>query len=371
MGQSIDHDLMGWTTAIIDSSQDAIISKTLDGRIRTWNKAAEKTFGYRAEEVVGQPMMLIIPPELRGEEEEILGRISCGERVDHLETVRLTRDGRRVDISAAISPIKDASGKVIGASNVAREITQRKLAELERERILRREQESCRRLAEAVAARDEFLAMAAHELRKPLHVFRLMLFRLYTSLKDAPEVTSIHQKCEGQLDRLSSLVDRLLDVARAQTGQFDLHIETFDLCNLVREVVGRFSTERPEIPIYTDLDETIAGRWDRLWIDEALTNLLSNAIKYGNMKPIVARAFSVDGYAILKVCDGGSGIRTADLERIFDRFERATHQPEDRTLGIGLGLWITKRIAEAHGGTVSAESEFGNGSVFTLTLPTR
>ena len=166
---------MGLLSAIVDYSYDAIISTTLDGIITSWNRAAEQTFGYSAAEIVGNSIRIIIPPERQAEEDYILGRIGRGEIVDHFETVRQTKDGRRLDISLRVSPICDSSGSLVGASKIARDITERKRLEHEREALLEREQVARQVLAEALSIRDEFIAVAAHELRGPLNASYLSL----------------------------------------------------------------------------------------------------------------------------------------------------------------------------------------------------
>src|SRR4029077_10084387 len=154
--------------AIVDSSDDAIVSKTLEGRILSWNRGATRIFGYAPHEVIGKPITIIIPPELHGEERQILDKLRRGERIDHFDTVRVTKDGRRIAISLTVSPVRGADGTVIAASKVARDISERKLAE---QRL--RESEEALRLADR--RKDEFLALLAHELRNPLAPIRYAL----------------------------------------------------------------------------------------------------------------------------------------------------------------------------------------------------
>jgi PAS domain S-box-containing protein len=352
--------LVSLLSAIVNSSDDAIVSKTLDGIVTSWNPAAERMFGYTAAEAIGRSIRLIIPPELQAEEDFVLNQIRRGQKVDHFETVRQTKDGRRLDISLTVSPIRDAEGVVVGASKTARDITDKK--EMERERESTRLQ-----LAQALAARDEFIAVAAHELRSPLNALVLLwqLLERIPGLSVTPAARKYIERSRMQLARLSSLVDRLLDVTRVRFGTFDLSREKFELTGLIREVANRFATESCALSL--ELEPRIEGVWDRLRIDQVVSNLVSNAIKYGKGKPIVVTA-SVDGdHAVLSVRDNGDGISSADFDRIFERFERVAERSQ--CAGLGLGLWITKRIVESHDGTVAVESELGKGSTFIVRLP--
>jgi PAS domain S-box-containing protein len=285
--------ILGLLSAIVDSSNDAIVSKTLDGIITSWNRAAESMFGYCSSEMIGQSIRIIIPSERQAEEDYVLSCIRLGEKVEHFETVRQAKDGRRLDISLTVSPICDAQGSVIGASKIARDITVRKQLEREREELLAREQMARKELSEALSARDEFIAVAAHELRNPLNSCSLGLQLVQRVCDDPRSPKQIHNLVEqsrAQLARLSNLIDRLLDVSRARAGKLDLYRERFDLGFLLRDVVGRFRGEHPGVPISLDLDSGIKGTWDLTRIDQAATNLISNAIKYGAREPVAVSA---------------------------------------------------------------------------------
>jgi PAS domain S-box-containing protein len=355
-------------SAVVSSSDDAIVSKTLGGIILSWNKAAERMFGYSASEAMGQNITLIIPPDRRTEEEYVLRQIIQGKKVDHFETERLTKDGRKLEISLTVSPIKSEKGEILGASKIARDITEKKRLERGRETLLAAEQEARRQLTKALNVRDEFVGVAAHELRTPLHAAVTsveLLRRLSVEPGGLPRIRSHIEKLKTQLDRFTQLVDRLLDVTGIRAGTFQLNPEEFNLSRLIQEIVDRFRSEHAEISL--DLEPSVEVRWDRVRIDQAITNLLSNAVKYGEKKPILLSASADSMHATLSVRDKGAGIAPEDLKRIFDRFERLS--PHRGIDGMGLGLWITKQIVEKHGGRITAESNLGRSSTFTISLP--
>jgi PAS domain S-box-containing protein len=355
-------------SSIVESSEDAIVSKSLDGIIASWNRAAERMFGYSASEAVGKHISLIIPPERRAEEDDVLGQIRRGQKVEHFETVRLTKDGRRIDISLTVSPIRNHLGELAGASKIARDITEKKRLEREREDLLLRERTARQQLTEALNARDEFIAVAAHELRTPLNAAVLALHvarRVVDQSARGPQAGRLVEKARAQLERFATLIACLLDVTRVRAGTFELYREQFDLSSLISDAASRFSTVHSGISL--QLEPHIQGTWDRTRIDQTITNLLSNAIKYGKHNPILVSASADSLQATVRVRDEGEGIAPENLERLFGRFERFA--PRSATEGLGLGLWITKQIVEKHGGTITVESALDKGSTFTMTLP--
>jgi PAS domain S-box-containing protein len=352
--------LVSLLSALVNSSDDAIVSKTLNGIVTSWNPAAEQMFGYTAEEVIGQSIRLIIPADRQAEEDYVLNQIRQGHKIDHFETVRQTKDGRLLNISLTVSPIRDSSGMIIGASKIARDITVKKRLETERDVALQK-------LTAALAGRDEFIAVAAHELRNPLNVLTL-LWRLLDRFPGiSGETSDIVKKSRAQLARLTSLVDRLLDVTRIRAGTFDLYREKVNLNRLTSDVASRFATEEAAPKILLEFETSIEGTWDRLRVDQILTNLISNAVKYGMGRPIIVQT-SVDGdNVVIRVQDEGVGIDPENIDRIFEPFERggvSSHYD-----GLGLGLWITRQIVQAHGGTIVVQSELGKGSTFIVRLP--
>jgi signal transduction histidine kinase len=226
---------------------------------------------------------------------------------------------------------------------------------------------------QAVELRDEFLSIASHELRTPLSALELQAQSIQVQLGRKPlDVGRLEAKAavmQRQVERLSRLINQMLDVSRIQAGRLDLDLEEMDLTELVREVVGRFAgeIERDKITLDVALDEAVVGRWDRLRIDQVVSNLLHNAMKYGQGAPIRVSLQQDDAGAVLTIEDHGIGISAADHLRIFQRFERAVSSRQYG--GMGVGLYIVAQVVAAHGGKVEVDSELGRGARFTARLP--
>jgi PAS domain S-box-containing protein len=218
--QTADHSVqLALLAAIVASSDDAIVSKTLDGLILSWNEGATRIFGYQASEVIGKPITIIIPPELHDEERRILHRVRHGERVDHFDTIRVTKDGRRIAISLTVSPVRDSKGTIVGASKVARDVSERKAAEQalrESEQRLRASEEA---LQDADRRKDEFLALLAHELRNPLAPIRYALAANKKEGRAPEQQKRAEEVIERQVTHMSRLLDDLLDVSRITRGR--------------------------------------------------------------------------------------------------------------------------------------------------------
>lgn len=347
--------------AIVESSDDAIISKNLDGVITTWNGAAERLFGYTAEEMIGKPISVLMPEDRHDDMESILGRIRRGEHVEHYETVRVAKDGRKIAVSLSVSPVKDASGRIVGAAKIARNISDRKGAEAERERLLREAQQG-------VQLRDVFLSVAGHELRTPLNALQLQLFNLEQTL-DLPVQLAAAAKAQAQVDRLAALVGRLLDVARMAAGAFTLDPLPMDLSNAALGTANRMQAQAAArgLRIVVSAPEPVIGTWDPTAIEQVLANLLSNAIKFGGSNPVAVAVRRNGLTARVDIRDQGPGVPEEDRQRIFERFERGV---SDRSYGgLGLGLWIAKQIVAAHGGRIGVEGSSGEGATFYFELP--
>lgn len=346
--------------AIVESSDDAIVSKTLEGVIRTWNAGAERLFGYSAAEAVGQPITLIIPAERLDEEQEILARIRSGERIEHFETERVTKDGRRVDISLTVSPVRDGTGRVVGASKVARDISDRKRAD----RVQR----------EADRRKDEFIAVLAHELRNPLAPLRSGLEIMRHAAGDPTTVTQTRDMMERQLGHMVRLIEDLLDVSRVNRNKMELRRSRVLLADVVSSAVEiarpliedaglELTVSLPPGPVYLDADLTRLA--------QVFGNLLTNSAKYTERGGRIWLTAVCDrGEVVVSVRDTGIGIPADALPTIFDMFSQVGRTVERATGGLGIGLALVKGLVEMHGGAVAAESPgTGKGSTFTVRLP--
>lgn len=359
--------------AIVESSDDVIVSKTLDGTITSWNPAAERTFGYTSAEAVGQNIRLIIPRDRWSEEDDVLARIRRGERVDHFETIRRAKDGRLINVSLVISPVKDQSGKIVGASKVARDITERKAIERERERLLAIERESRERAEEASRLKDEFLAVVSHELRSPLNA--IMGWASLLRSRDLDEQTaSAIETILRNAQTQNQLIGDLLDVSRIVSGQLRLNIRPFELVSVIKAAIEviRPSAEAKSIRIQTQLDPAagpVTADPDRL--QQIFWNLLSNAVKFTRVGGrIQVRLQRVDSHVEFTVSDTGRGIGPRLLPHIFERFRQGDSSTTREYGGLGLGLAIVRHLVELHGGVVHAHSAGeGEGAEFVVELP--
>jgi len=363
-----------WLPAIVESADDAIISKTLQGIITSWNKAAERIFGYTAEEIIGKPVLVIIPPELQSEETTILSKIRSGDRVDHFETVRLRKDGSRVDISLTISPIRTPDGKIIGASKIARDITDKKRAERERQVLLKAAEDARREAEMANRAKDNFLALLSHELRTPLHSMRGWLSMLSNGLlNDEQQERALDVILRG-VDSQNALVEDLLDVSRIVSGKMSIVHEKISLVSILSNVIEQMrpATAEHHIELATDLDtsaDEIIG--DSVRVQQIISNLINNAVKYTPPEGRINVSLKRTGdNAVIDVRDTGIGIEPEIAARIFERFEQGDNSSRRQFGGLGLGLAIAKHLTELHDGKIEVESEGpGRGATFRVTLP--
>jgi PAS domain S-box-containing protein len=342
--------------SIIESSDDAIISKNLNGIITSWNTGAEKIFGFSAEETCGKNISIIIPTVKLEEEAGIIAKIAEGEKVDHIETIRKTKDGREINLSVTVSPVKDNNGKIIGASKIARDITQKV---------------EIKKLQQLSDYKDDFLMMASHELRTPVTVIKAALQILYEMVKDGEVDIRMVEKSLSNVDKLSTLIHELLDVTKIQSGKLDLDITTFNLTRLLQEIVAdiQLTTSQQQV-ILKQPGKLLEIRADRERIKQVLMNMLSNAVKYspGTDEVTVETAVKENG-VIVKVKDYGIGIPAEDIDKIFERFYRSGGTASTFS-GAGVGLYISSEIIRHHGGRMWVESKKQDqGSEFYIEIP--
>jgi PAS domain S-box-containing protein len=494
-----EEELRSRLAAIVESSDDAIISKDLNGIIGTWNRGAERMFGYAPEEVVGKPVTILIPPDRLNEEVSILSKLRSGERIDHYETIRVRKDGTFINVSLSVAPIRDISGTVIGASKIARdvtlrkktelalqasearlravveatpecvkivspegalifmnqaglcmietkemssvqgacvfdliasehrnewiqrhgricageklswefeliglggtrrwmethavplplpdgrtaqlavtrEITARKVAEVEREELLLSER-AARTEAERVSfVKDEFLATLSHELRTPLNAILG-----WSQILGSPSVSEEELKeglsvIERNARVQTKLIEDLLDMSRIVSGKIRLDVQSVDLQDVVKAAVAsvRHSADSKEIKLQIVIDP-MAGpvRGDPSRLQQCVWNLLSNAIKFTPKGGKVYVALErVNSHLEVCVVDNGQGIKPEFLPHVFERFRQADGSTTRAHGGLGLGLSIVKQLVELHGGAVRAKSAGeGKGASFCIELP--
>ncbi|HEV7798794.1 MAG TPA: PAS domain S-box protein [Pyrinomonadaceae bacterium] len=482
---------------IVESSDDAIISKDLDGIINSWNKGAERIFGYTAAEAIGQPATLLIPPDRLDEEPTILNKLRHGERVDHYETVRRRKDGSTIDISLTVSPIKNVEGKVIGGSKIARDISerkrverqtnfqahllgaveqaviatdpngtivywnsfaeklygwaaadalganvieimpaeatreqareimsllsagkswsgemlvrrkdgavfpamitdspifgeqdelvgvvgvsidisQRKHAEAERERLLESERAARAEAEQANRVKDEFLATLSHELRNPLNVilgYAEVLLRS-DEAKASPFVRRAAEILKRNALAQSRLVRDLLDLSRLHIGKLSLNLEVVSLRTIIDNAVEtvRGDAASKQIDIKLDAtDDVIFVSADPLRLEQVIWNLLNNAVKFTPAGgTVIISVAGEQGSARVIVEDNGPGIEPEFLPHVFEMFRQADASSSRPHSGMGIGLALVQQLIGLHGGTVAVASTLGHGAKFTVELP--
>lgn len=380
--------------AIVSSSDDAIISKDLEGKVQTWNQSAERIFGYTAAEMIGKPIALLVPPEIPSEEPFILAKIKRGERVDHYETIRQAKDGRRIDISLSISPIRDANGTIIGASKIARDITEQKSIKRKAERL-----EELNRMKSA------FFSTMSHEIRSPLGGI-IGLADILTTEEGMPEEA---KELAGDIleasQTLYKVLNELLDFSKLEAGKIALESQPFSPRELINEVIRVANPERLNRGldlrsiIDPDVPETLIG--DELRVRQVLMNLATNAIKFSEQGAVyiavnvieskhqknskhatetkqskddssTSECIDFDANKItleFKVIDTGIGMSEDTLERLFQPFVQADASTTRLFGGTGLGLSISKSYVDLMDGEIGVNSEPGKGSTFWFRVP--
>lgn len=346
--------------AIVESSEDAIIGKSLEGQITNWNAAAARLFGYASDEIMGKSVLLIVPPELHDEELEIFRKLRAGERINRQETQRLTKDGRKLDVSLTISPIRDGAGDVIGASSIIRDITARKQEE---ERL---------RIAEKLATAGRFAATIAHEINNPLAAVTNLVYLAKTSTASEPARTFLAQ-AEQELARVAHLAKQTLGFYRETSGASWITIGS-----LLPSLLAVFSskTRNRGIQITSEVRQDPSVFVMPGEIRQVLANVLSNSIDVvqggGRIRIRISKTSARSGGTagvLITIADTGCGVPPAIRSKLFEPFFTTK-----RDVGTGLGLWVCKNIVEKHGGTIRLKSSVQPGrswTAFSIFLPSR
>jgi PAS domain S-box-containing protein len=359
--------------ALVGSSDDAIVGKDLAGIVTSWNSGAEKIFGYPAAEMIGQSITKLIPADRQQEEEAILGRIRRGESVRHFETVRVRKDGSAVDVSVTVSAIRDPDGRIVGASKVARDITERKRAEATIQRFnAELEQRVAERTEQLQAANRELEAFSysvSHDLRAPLRAidgFSQAVLEDFGA-RMPPEGLRYLQTIRAGAQRMGALIDDLLDFARL--NRKTVHAQDVETHRIVAEALEDLGSPWPGRQVEIRIGDLPGCHGDPAMLKQAWMNLLSNALKYTRKREratIEIGCTKEGGQMIYFVRDNGTGFDMRYSGKLFGVFQRL-HRPEEYE-GTGVGLAIVQRIVHRHGGKVWAEAAVDRGASFYFTL---
>lgn len=353
-----------WLAAIVESCNDAIIGKDLHGRIISCNHGASELYGYSREELVGKPITILTPPDIQDEEKKINERLRLGGKIEHYETVRRRKDGIIIPVSLTISPIRDAGGKLIGASNIARDITERKNYEQKLEASLARERAANR-------AKDDFLAALSHELRTPLNPVLLLASDGVRNAEFAPQARMDFDTIRKNIELEARLIDDMLDLTRITRGKLTLDTKPVDIHIALHDAAGtvQADVDLKKIRLTLNLSAkrpVVCG--DAVRLRQIFWNVLKNAVKFTPERgkiSVETRALP-DGKLLVVIADTGIGMEPRELERVFGAFAQGTHHFG----GLGLGLAISRALVELQGGSIRAESDGkGKGATFSIELP--
>lgn len=351
--------------AIVKSSDDAIVGATPGGLITTWNPAAENIYGYRAAEIIGQPLTILCPTEMAGEIGETLSKIGRGERVVHRETVRRRKDGTTFPVSVTASPIHDREGRLVGVSAIARDISEQQQARAAAE--FRRRSDDQERVNRG---QEAFMYAVAHDLRAPLRALGGYSSALMEDCAD----------CLGEIGRgyaerilaasgqMSALIDGLLVLSRI--ARSEMHLESVDLGAEVARIAADLQSGEPGRRVHFAVERPVQAQADRLLIRTVLQNLVENAWKFTSGQEDALIEFGTVPAGEAGVCcylrDDGAGFDPAYAGKLFQPFQRL--HPASDFPGTGIGLASVKQIVERHRGRAWAEGAAGEGATFYFTL---
>ncbi|MGR8929131.1 MAG: PAS domain S-box protein [Gammaproteobacteria bacterium] len=367
------HEAESWYRFIIESSDDAIIGKDLDGRIKSWNPAAETIFGYSTKEAIGRSIRMLVPADRQNEETVFVDRVNRGETIHHFETQRLRKDGRLIDVLVSLAPISDLSGKIIGGSKIARDISEHK-------RLEKSSREAKQNAEAANKAKSAFLSTMSHEIRTPLNAIIGMVYllnRTTLSHDQKEQVESIQMASRNLL----ALINDILDISKIEAGGVTLNNHPFSLNALLDELRMMFTVMADEkrvcldiSPLSSDVPNVVEG--DETRLRQMLVNLINNALKFtehgGVSVNIVEKHLdAAKGQTMMhfSVTDTGIGIPKEAHAQLFKPFTQVNSNAGPKIAGTGLGLSIVRELAERMGGRVGLESIPGHGSTFWFEVP--
>jgi PAS domain S-box-containing protein len=355
--------------SVVKFSNDAIITKTLDGMISSWNSAAERLFGYSADEIIGKSILMLVPPDLLEEERLMIERLKQGEVIEKFETIRLRKDGSQRNVSLTVSPLMDGKDEIIGVSGIVRDITEHKINEA--------------KLIQIARLKDEFIANMSHELRTPLNAILGMTEGLQEEVFGitSEQQVKAFQTIEKSGLHLLSLINDILDVAKIEAGQIELErtsVAVNHLCSSSLAFVKQQALQK-RIRLKTKFALDLTNAFvDERRIRQVLINLLTNAVKFtpeGGTVTLTASPLPQADDATqlhflrIAVSDTGIGIAPENINKLFQPFVQIDGALNRQYVGTGLGLALVKQIVELHGGRVGLTSELGQGSCFTIDLP--
>jgi PAS domain S-box-containing protein len=372
---------------IVETTGDAVVAARLDRTVTAWNLGAERLFGYSAEEMIGSSISRIAPSGLAQSLEDHLQRMLEKDGMHTYEVKRAHKSGKLIDVSITLSPLRDDDGLIVGISSIIRDISERRLMEAQREELLAREhdarvdaefahslvEEQNERLLELDRMKDDFVASVSHELRTPLtsiHGYLDLLLDEEGNLTDAQQ--GFVEVVQRNADRLMSVVGDLLSVAQVEAGRIALECERVDLASLLSDAIAtaRPAADAKRIALALECDALDLTEADPARLGQVFDNLISNAIKFTPAGGrVTLRAFAEQSNAVIDVVDTGMGISREDQLRLFERFFRSAAASAGAIPGTGLGLAISKAIVESHDGSISVQSETGQGTTFRVVLP--
>ena len=346
-----------YLAAIIESSDDGIISKSLDGTIIGWNSAATRLFGYQPDEIIGRPVLTLIPPELAHEEEQILKKLRAGERIEHYETTRRRKDGELIEVSITISPIRDEAGTVIGGAKIARDISDRKRVE----RLLLQ--------SEKLAATGRMAAAMAHEINNPLESLINLIYLARQNSEPNGKVNALLATAEEELDRLAHIACQTLGYYKDTGAPVDVFFRDL-LENVLTMYHARIGSSGIVIDRrFNDLQKIRVSKGEML---QVFSNVIANSIdamRRGGVLIISTHdVFNASGEAIqIRIQDNGCGIEQTNIAKVFEPFFTTKG-----SLGTGIGLWVAKELVEQRGGLItiaSSTSPESSGTTVTVEVP--